>query len=451
MRYFPCVLAATSSMLLLTASPLCAQPAAVKGPPKDFQGTDILRLSVEKWSAPKGNTKAPTIAATYTLDVGHHSSQFEANKAVWSLRFEPWGLGPPALLAPCGAWVSRETGWLIIGKVRRQNPVAGEEDHLEVLPVNGATALARPIEGVPLERLPPSMPVKEFATDRATVKVQRAAVGDFITMTATINIKGQEPIRITQKWKEGECWWREYVREINGHKDLHARFHSVLTRTQASREKALREDPNAFFSWDHRFAVKVTLVKDNPTFADVADVIKKRTGVTLTLDESLREYVPRCGGCSFRDAPACVLIRFMARQGYHHARWEDHNGGIRLKQASTMTDNGLKQMVGREYVTSLNLFNTQVTDAGLKELAGLRNITALDLANTKITDAGLKELASLKEINRLDLEGTQVTDTGLYAIVGLTRLVYLNLHRTRVTDAAIKELRKAIPDCNIVR
>jgi len=47
------------------------------------------------------------------------------------------------------------------------------------------------------------------------------------------------------------------------------------------------------------------------------------------------------------------------------------------------------------------------------------------LADTEVTDSGLNELAALKSLQALDLFGTQAT------------------------DAVLKELRKALPNCEV--
>ena len=51
----------------------------------------------------------------------------------------------------------------------------------------------------------------------------------------------------------------------------------------------------------------------------------------------------------------------------------------------------------------------------------------------------------------LSISGTKVTDAGLKELAGLTSLQTLVLNDTEVTDAGIAELRKALPDCRIIR
>jgi Leucine Rich Repeat (LRR) protein len=430
------------------SSAIHGQTELSKVPPKDWKANEVLRLSVEKWSLPRNGTKAAKPAATYSVDVRHLTNP-TAEDPWWILQFEPPDSAPKILRASCSAWILKDKGW--ISKVRQWNPGISEQEDKEVLSINGASALVRPIAGLPLELLPPTLSKNKYVTDRATVELLREDDGDAVIMVAVINIRGQDQVQITQTWKKGERWWREYTREINGRKDLHARFVSVLSVEQAAKEKALRADCNAFVSWDKRLAVKVNVFNDNPKLSDLVAVVQKASGVTLTVEDSLRGYVPDFGSCQFRDCPAWVIVNFIANHGYHKAKWENHKSGYRLTLATTMTDAGLKNLPDPDDLTVLNLFSSQVTNAGLKELARFKNLTTLDLGNTKVTDVGLRDLARLKTLTALDLHCTQVTNTGLKELAGLHRLVSLDLSRTRVTDAGVAQLRKVLPGCYIRR
>ena len=60
-------------------------------------------------------------------------------------------------------------------------------------------------------------------------------------------------------------------------------------------------------------------------------------------------------------------------------------------------------------------------------------------------------LEGLTNLKKLYLWDTQVTDAGLVHLVGLTNLKWLYLYGTQVTDAGLAELRKALPNCDIIR
>ena len=49
------------------------------------------------------------------------------------------------------------------------------------------------------------------------------------------------------------------------------------------------------------------------------------------------------------------------------------------------------------------------------------------------------------------LQGTKVTDAGLGHLKGLTNLRTLYLFLTQITDAGIADLKKSLPNCEIIK
>lgn len=68
----------------------------------------------------------------------------------------------------------------------------------------------------------------------------------------------------------------------------------------------------------------------------------------------------------------------------------------------------------------------------------------------EVTDDDLVHLRELTGLQELWLPNTSVTDAGLDHLQGLTGLQYLHLGGTQITDAGAAELRKALPNCEIV-
>jgi hypothetical protein len=91
-----------------------------------------------------------------------------------------------------------------------------------------------------------------------------------------------------------------------------------------------------------------------------------------------------------------------------------------------------------------------VTDAEVARLKKLKQLTVLHLFKTKVTDEGLKELKELKQLTVLGLGGTNVSDEGLTELKELKQLTKLFLNGCKeVTDAGVKELKEALPKCEI--
>ena len=101
-------------------------------------------------------------------------------------------------------------------------------------------------------------------------------------------------------------------------------------------------------------------------------------------------------------------------------------------------------------LVSLDLSATQVTDSGLAVLRDAGRLRQLRLAQTGIGDAALDHLTGLVELESLNLYGTKVTPAGVGKLKDLPQLKRLYLWQTGVDEAAAAELRKAMPDCEII-
>jgi hypothetical protein len=123
---------------------------------------------------------------------------------------------------------------------------------------------------------------------------------------------------------------------------------------------------------------------------------------------------------------------------------------LRLDE-TRVTDNGLKEVSAVSSLERLDLCRTQVTDAGLVHLKSMKKLQRLCLTATPVTDSGMAQIESLKHIDALWIEGTLVTDVGLLRLKGLPNLQLLYVRGTRVTDAGIAELRRALPELQVVK
>lgn len=98
----------------------------------------------------------------------------------------------------------------------------------------------------------------------------------------------------------------------------------------------------------------------------------------------------------------------------------------------------------------LKLGDTEISDAALAQVAKLKNLQKLHLEQTSVTDAGLKNLKGLTNLEYLNLYGTAITDAGLTELADLKNLKTVYLWQTNVTQAGLANLKKAMPNLEIV-
>ncbi len=123
--------------------------------------------------------------------------------------------------------------------------------------------------------------------------------------------------------------------------------------------------------------------------------------------------------------------------------------GLNLSQTQ-ITDVGLRELVKLTEVYELNIGLNKITDEGLKNIVALKRMKKLNLERTEVTDVGLKSLLGMEFLETLTLSSTKITDEGLKTIAGFKTLTKLNLEKTQVTEKGVAELKKAIPECEII-
>lgn len=187
---------------------------------------------------------------------------------------------------------------------------------------------------------PPAFPLEIFPlTDFAQIDreggkeafaIRRKIDGKNILLEAVYKIGTAEKLVIRQKWLQGESWWREYERFVNGRKDLSARL--VIRKpapAAANGSSPLRRDP--------RLRVKMRVFANNLQLPELFDRVEKATGLKLTIDPKLKDHDPVLGSIQFKSAPACVVMEVMARRQLQEGRWLKTKDGYQLTAKASLS------------------------------------------------------------------------------------------------------------------
>ena len=119
---------------------------------------------------------------------------------------------------------------------------------------------------------------------------------------------------------------------------------------------------------------------------------------------------------------------------------------------SRITDAGMANLAALPKLRWLYADGTTISDAGLRPLAGSKTLEVLTLKdNKKVTDKGMAHLADCPKLLELDLTNTGIGDAGVSELARCKSLKKLTLTGTRVTAKGVRELKAALPGCEVVR
>jgi hypothetical protein len=114
---------------------------------------------------------------------------------------------------------------------------------------------------------------------------------------------------------------------------------------------------------------------------------------------------------------------------------------FRLKK-TTITDAGLKVVLGFGMLEELQITGSAITGPGLENLSERKGLKVLDLSGGKVNDEGAGKLLALPALRELRLAGCPITDRGVTLLAQVDGIEILDLSQTRVTDTALGILKK---------
>jgi hypothetical protein len=74
----------------------------------------------------------------------------------------------------------------------------------------------------------------------------------------------------------------------------------------------------------------------------------------------------------------------------------------------------------------------------------------VDLASTQVSDEDLKLLKHIANLKEVDLRDTLISDKALPHLQAITTLEFISLERCGMSRDAIEQLKKSMPDVNVM-
>ncbi len=128
----------------------------------------------------------------------------------------------------------------------------------------------------------------------------------------------------------------------------------------------------------------------------------------------------------------------------------DREAEVDLHDNQHLDDAAVALIVEMPHLARLDLSGTRLTSNGLKHLTALTHAKHLDFSNTSINSAGLAYLTGLTKLETLALRNTRIFGIAVGHLRQLKTLKHLDLRDTDFVAAEIEELKKALPDCQIL-
>lgn len=126
-------------------------------------------------------------------------------------------------------------------------------------------------------------------------------------------------------------------------------------------------------------------------------------------------------------------------------------------ELTDLTDDGVQTIAELRSIEELTFYggNPRVGDQGLAILRGNRTLETLRLVNIDVTDDGLGVLTTLPGLKSLTLYRDHfrpilLTDDAVSELQNLNQLDNLNISGGWMSGSAIAELRRRLPDCDVV-
>lgn len=116
---------------------------------------------------------------------------------------------------------------------------------------------------------------------------------------------------------------------------------------------------------------------------------------------------------------------------------------------SDLTDNGIDHLAGLPALQDLAVQGEGITDKTAWLASRLPALETFLTRNTRITDVGIDHLANVPAMKRLWVFGPAVTRHSVASLMAMEDLEELVLIRTSLQHDQIKQLKEALPNCNV--
>lgn len=116
---------------------------------------------------------------------------------------------------------------------------------------------------------------------------------------------------------------------------------------------------------------------------------------------------------------------------------------------SQFGDSDVAHILQTSTLKNLFLYGSAIGDGGVAQIRRLTNLELLGLSGTNVTDTGVAHLSGLQKLQYLALGDCNITDAAIPHLSLMKGLRRVELSRTKVTEKGLRDLRQALPQCDV--
>jgi hypothetical protein len=302
----------------------------------------------------EGKAVKPPIA--YRFDIRFSGEEKVDGRDCFTFNFYPGDKFPPEAQHPMTILIDKENGW------PRKATLTKERKPVKIEKVGDAAILIDAPAGVPCDILPLFVSSGEFREGDAVVKYDSKRVKDELFLELRYSVAGKEKLRVRQRWRDEDDWWRYYEKYVDGVLVLRARRWAATPPLEdifgePSPPKVVKVDPpkpkpepvllpgliplasekdRHPLIVDKRLYALVHVEPNRPSIQHILFRIQEATKLTMELGPGLEKHAPDLGyiNPAKNGWYAWSLMEIIQRKELENAQWERTVSGYRLNGTS---------------------------------------------------------------------------------------------------------------------
>lgn len=118
-------------------------------------------------------------------------------------------------------------------------------------------------------------------------------------------------------------------------------------------------------------------------------------------------------------------------------------------KSTPVTSHGITHLSKLQKLHTLHLTGSEIDDAAGPAIATLTSLEELGISSTAVGDRIVEYLSQLPRLQVLGMRGATITEASVPFFTKMKTLRRLDLRRTNLPAAAVEEIQKALPECNV--